>query len=181
MPFTRRIGIPSAHMPYRKKWKMWRSHSRLFPRARSHPMCVSMSNCHMVFDIKMEDFQRKACLVAGGHMTHTLDTITYSCVVTRETVCISLTMATLHESSRCIECLCNGTQSWKDMDKIRSNFWDNAGKSAVIIRASYGLNIAGASFRAHLAHYMWKLGYKSCNAWLNLWIKAHFRPRMLHS
>ena len=33
-------------------------------------------NCHMVLDIKMDDFCRKACLVMGGHMTHTPDVIT---------------------------------------------------------------------------------------------------------
>ena len=51
----------------------------------------------MVFDIKMEDFCRKACLVVGGHMNHTPDTITYFSVVTRETVCIALTMEALHD------------------------------------------------------------------------------------
>ena len=45
----------------------------------------------------MEDFWRKASLVVGGHMTNTPDTITYSNVVTRETVCIALTMAALHD------------------------------------------------------------------------------------
>ena len=30
----------------------------------------------MVFDIKMEDFHRKEWLIAGGHMTNTLDVIT---------------------------------------------------------------------------------------------------------
>ena len=25
--------------------------------------------CHIVYDVKMENFQRRACLVAGGHMT----------------------------------------------------------------------------------------------------------------
>ena len=54
-------------------------------------------NCHMVFDIKIEDFHRKAHPVAGGHMAHTLDTVTYSSVVTRETVIIALTMAALHD------------------------------------------------------------------------------------
>ena len=45
----------------------------------------------------MEDFHRKVCLEARGHMTHILDTITYSSVVTRETVCIALTMEALHD------------------------------------------------------------------------------------
>ena len=51
----------------------------------------------MMFDIKMEDFQRKACLVAGGHMAYTPNTITYSSVVTRKTLHIALTMAALHD------------------------------------------------------------------------------------
>ena len=54
-------------------------------------------NCHMVFDIKMENLQRKVCQVGGGHMAHTLDAITCSSVVTRETVCIALTMEVLHD------------------------------------------------------------------------------------
>ena len=53
-------------------------------------------NFHMMFNIEMKDFQRKALLVAGSHMIHTLGTITYSDVVTRETVCIALTMVVLH-------------------------------------------------------------------------------------
>jgi hypothetical protein len=37
--------------------------------------------CHMIFDIKMEDFRRKARLVAGGHRTEAPATITYASVV----------------------------------------------------------------------------------------------------
>ena len=32
------------------------------------PIGSQYMKCHMVFSIKMEDFSRKACLVAGGHM-----------------------------------------------------------------------------------------------------------------
>ena len=49
----------------------------------------------MVFDMKMEDFQRTACPVAGGNVTHMPDTITYFSGVTRETVHIALTMVAL--------------------------------------------------------------------------------------
>ena len=39
-------------------------------------------NCHLIFDIKMgENFCRKARMVAGGHMTDTPPSITYSSVV----------------------------------------------------------------------------------------------------
>ena len=54
-------------------------------------------DCHMVFGIKMDVFLRKACLVAGGFMTHTPDAITFSSVNERETVCIALIMVALHD------------------------------------------------------------------------------------
>ncbi|KAL7474388.1 hypothetical protein ACHAW6_000363 [Cyclotella cf. meneghiniana] len=37
--------------------------------------------CHMIFDIKMEDFCRKAWLVARGHMTKAPATLTYASVM----------------------------------------------------------------------------------------------------
>ena len=58
---------------------------KIVPEYKKPPNGFQYVNCHMVFDIKMEEFQRKACLVAGGHMTHTPDTMTYSSVITRET------------------------------------------------------------------------------------------------
>ncbi len=49
--------------------------------------------CHMIFDIKMEDFWCKARLVAGGHRTKAPATITFASVVSCETVCLALLMA----------------------------------------------------------------------------------------
>ena len=40
----------------------------------------------MIFDVKIEDFRRKARLGAGGHMTDTPKYMTYSSVVSRYTV-----------------------------------------------------------------------------------------------
>ena len=51
----------------------------------------------MVFDVKMEDFRRKARLVAGGHKTDAPATITYASVVSRETVPLTLTIAALND------------------------------------------------------------------------------------
>ena len=51
------------------------------------PPTYQEMRCHMVFDVKMENFQRKARLVAGGHMTEvTSTTVTYASVVSRESV-----------------------------------------------------------------------------------------------
>ena len=53
--------------------------------------------CHMIFDMKIrENFCRKARLVAGGHTTETPATLTYSSVVSRDSVRIALTMAALN-------------------------------------------------------------------------------------
>ena len=53
--------------------------------------------CHLVFDIKLDGFWCKAHLVARGHMTETLAVHTYVSVVSRDSVCIALTIATLND------------------------------------------------------------------------------------
>ena len=50
----------------------------------------------MIYDVKMEDFRRKAQLVAGGHMAETPKCMTYSSVVGLETVLIALTIVALN-------------------------------------------------------------------------------------
>ena len=52
--------------------------------------------CHIIFDVKM-DFTRKARFVAGGHMTETPPSITYSSVVSRESVKIAFLIAALND------------------------------------------------------------------------------------
>ena len=51
----------------------------------------------MIFDVKMEDFRRKARLVAGGHMTEQPDVMTYANVVSCKTVRLALTIDTLND------------------------------------------------------------------------------------
>ena len=48
------------------------------------PIGHQFVQCHMVFNVKMEDFRQKSRLVAGGHMTKALATIIYASVVLRE-------------------------------------------------------------------------------------------------
>ena len=53
--------------------------------------------CHMIFDIKIgESFRRKAQLVVGGHTTEAPATITYSSVISRDSIRIALTVAALN-------------------------------------------------------------------------------------
>ena len=42
-------------------------------------------NCHMIFDVEM-DLTRRSRFVAGGHLTKSLASITYSSVLNRDSV-----------------------------------------------------------------------------------------------
>lgn len=68
----------------------------ILPDGCSAPNGYQFVKCHLIFDVKMEDFRRKARLVAGGHLTEAPPTLTYASVVSRETVRIALTLAALN-------------------------------------------------------------------------------------
>ena len=54
--------------------------------------------CDIIFDIKMgKNFRRKASMVADGHSTKAPEALTYSSVVSRESVQIALTIAALND------------------------------------------------------------------------------------
>ena len=58
----------------------------VIPDGHRIPQNYQFVHCHMIYDVRMEDFRRKARYVAGGHMKNAPPTITYSRVVGRETV-----------------------------------------------------------------------------------------------
>ena len=52
----------------------------------------------MIFDVKIgENFRRKAWLVVGGHTTEAPATLTYSLVISHNSIQIALTIAALNE------------------------------------------------------------------------------------
>ena len=54
-------------------------------------------NCHVSFDIKMSKvFRRKARVVSGGHITEEPASLTYSSIVSRDSVRIALMIADLN-------------------------------------------------------------------------------------
>ena len=48
-------------------------------------------------------------------------------------------------------------------------------KTAVIVRALYGLNLAGSALRSHLGICMESVGYMSCKINPDLWLKPEIR------
>ena len=137
-----------------KEMKDVRVAFRILNEGETVPIGYSFVRCHMIFDVKMEDFRRKARLVAGGHMTETPATMTYASVVSRETVRLALKLAALND----LEVKCSDVMNAYITAPIEEKIWttlghefgQDAGKRALIVRALYGLKSAGAAFRKHL-------------------------------
>ncbi|KAI2509582.1 Reverse transcriptase (RNA-dependent DNA polymerase) [Fragilaria crotonensis] len=164
----------------RKEMSKVRVAFQLINDDESPPLTFQEIRCHLVFDVKMENFQRKARLVAGGHMTETPASITYASVVSRESVRIALTLAALNDLEVKTADIENayltapvGEKIWC---RLGPEFGNDAGKKALIVRALYGLKSAGASFRNHLADCMRHLGWQSCIADPDVWLKPEIRP-----
>ena len=81
----------------RKEMKNVRIAFRIMNGDEVIPPTFQEIRCHMIFDVKMEDFRRKARFVAGGHTTDTPHAMTYASVVSRESVRIALTLAALND------------------------------------------------------------------------------------
>ncbi len=95
--------------------------------------------CHMVWDVKMGDFCRKARFVAGGHMTETPASNTYASVVSHESVRIALTLAALKDLEVKTANTENAYLTAPVMEKIwcvlGTEFGANTGKHAIIVRS----------------------------------------------
>eukprot|EP00804_Cyclotella_cryptica_P026575 CCRYP_014011-RA/>CCRYP_014011-RA protein AED:0.14 eAED:0.14 QI:0/0/0/1/0/0.25/4/0/793 len=139
------------------------------------PLDHQFVRCHMIFDVKMEEFQCKARLVAGGHATKAPATLTYASAVSRETVRIALLIAALNGVDIWAADVLNAYITVPCREKIWTTlgkeFGDDWGKKATVVRALYGLKSSGAVFGAHLAGCMRESGYVSCPADPDLWLK----------
>ena len=134
-------------------------------------------DCHMIFDIKMGgNFRRKARMVAGGHTTETPSSITYSSVVSRDSVRILLTVAALND----IDVLSSDIQNAYLTASCRERVYTTAGpkfgpadcgKTMLIVHALYGLKSSGPAFRSFLADHLWDIGYRPSRADSDVWMR----------
>ena len=144
------------------------------------PPTYQQIRCHLIYNLKIENFRRKARFVAGGHTTQTPTTLTYSSVVSRESVRIALTLAALNDlevkTSDIENAYLTAPVSEKIWTVLGPEFGSDAGKKAIIVRSLYGLKSSGASFRNHLANCMRHLGWKLCLADPDVWLKEEVQP-----
>jgi hypothetical protein len=80
-----------------KEMKNVRVAFKILDRGQVVPIGYQFICCHGIFDVKMDSFQRKYRMVAGGHMTEAPATLTYASVVSRESVRIALMLAALND------------------------------------------------------------------------------------
>ena len=96
----------------------------------------------MIFDVKMNGLARKAQLVAGGHTTDTPSSITYSSVVSRDSVRIAFLMAALNDLDVMSVDIGNAYLNVPNKEKIVAGpeFRTKQGMVFIITCALYGLN-----------------------------------------
>ena len=119
--------------------------------------------------------RRKARFVSDGHKTKTPAAMTYSSVVSRESVRISLMIAALND----LDVLAFDIQnSYLMVDCIERvyvvagpEFGSEDGNNMMVKKAFYGLKISGAAFRAFLADTLDAMGYWMSYADPDLWLQ----------
>ena len=141
------------------------------------PIGFQQIKCHLIFDVKMgENFRRKARFVAGGHTTEVPDyLITYSSVVSRDSVRIALTIAALN-GLKVMACDIQNAYLTADCrEKIWTiagpEFGSEAGTIFIVRKALYGLKSAGAAFRSLLADTLMETGYQPTKADPDVWLR----------
>jgi hypothetical protein len=137
--------------------------------------------CHFIFDIKMgENFRRKARLVANGNETETPAALTYSSVVSRDSVRIALLIASLNELEVLACDIQNAYLTADCREKIYiiagPEFGSLEGSIMIIRKALYGLKSSGAAFRAHLSETLYELNYLPTKADPDVWIRPAVKP-----
>ena len=136
---------------------------------------------HMIFDIKMDgEFTRKARLVADGHKTDASSSITYSSVVSRESVRLGLLIASLNDLDIAACDIGNAYLNADCREKLWTiagpEFGSDSGSVMIIVRALYGLKSSGAAWRAKLAETLDAMGYKPTEADPDVWMRRAVKP-----
>ena len=151
---------------------------KFFDHGEKMPIGFKEITCHMIFDVKF-DLTRKARYVGGGHLTKVSPSMSYSSVVSRDSVRIMFLVAALNDLN--IE-MCDIGNAYLNAE-TRERVWFRAGSEwgssragcqVMIVRALYGLKTSGAEWKKTFAEYIkHTLGYDPCiGADDNIYLRA---------
>ena len=151
----------------------------IYPDYKELPPGYRKASGHIIFDVRMT-LERKARWVKDGHKTPQPDWSTYAGVVSRETIRISLTYAALNRLPVCGADIQNAylqaPASEKHFIVCGPEFGiENEGKRAIIVRALYGGKSAGSDYWRHVRKAMEEMGFESCKADADLWLRPAAR------
>ena len=126
----------------------------------------------IIYDIKM-DFTKKARWVKAGHLTALTGGSRYAGVVSRELVQIVLLYAAMNDLDVTFGDIKSAYLSTPTSEKhyihLGSEFGEDAGKYALIVRALYGGKHAGGDYWMYLRESMHHLGFESCVSDPDVW------------
>ena len=179
MEIDRETGTDFWEKAIMKEMKHIRPAFRILEDQEMIPIGSQWIPCHMVFDVKI-DFTRKARFVAGGHKAEAPKSITYSSVVSRDSVRIAFLLAALNEVDILAADIGNAYLNADCREKVHTTlgieFGQNmVGKTAVICKALYGLKSSGVAWRAHLAATLHDLQYRSSLADPDVWLRPNVK------
>ena len=130
----------------------------------------------MIFDVKIGDLTKKARYIANGNETDPLKDLTFSTVVSRDTVRLFFLMAALHDTDILSADIQNAYLSAPVKEKLytiagKELFGPkNEGRPVMIVRVPYGLRSSGKLFWDYLASNPREMGYESTKADPDLWM-----------
>ena len=130
----------------------------------------------MIFDIKMgENFRQKSRMVTEGHTNETPSALTYTSVVSRDSVRITLTIAALNDLKVLACDIQNSCLTAKCREKIWTiagpEFVSDAGNLIIVVRALYGIKSSGAAYRALFAETLYDIGDTPSKADPDVWLR----------
>ena len=135
-------------------------------------------NCHIIFDICM-DFQQKSGFLVGGHATEGPNSIMYSSVVSRDSICIGFLLAYIYGVDITDIDLDNKYLNAQCVNKIWSvggkEYREDKGHIVLFVRNLYGLKSAGSLWRSALAKTLREIGLKTTMEEPKVWIRAEMR------
>ena len=142
---------------------------------KSPPPGYSKASGHIIFDVRMT-LERKARWVKDGHKTPEPQNSTFAGVVSRESVRIALTYAALNGLP---VCACDIQNAYLQAPSSEKHYiicgpefgLENEGKKAIIVRALYGGKSAGADYWRHVRKAMTEMGFTSCKADPDVWMR----------
>ena len=146
----------------------------ILPTGAPVPVGWKRSSRHLIWDVKM-DFTRNSCLVKDGHRTPDPKKSNCSGVVFIDSLIISLTYAALDYVDVTAADIQNAYLQEPYYEKhyvISGKEFgiEHEGKIPLIMCALYGGKLAGRDFWTHLRTCMNFLGFRSCQADLEIWM-----------